>query len=224
MRTTVGTTPEDSSHLESELGSMKERFEEIYASNEWRHGSGSGSLPKHTRGYVRCLQRFLREQAIETVVDLGCGDWQFSRFLRWQGLEYRGFDIVSSVIEQNRARFTAPNIEFHLFSGDVADLPPADLLIVKDVLQHWSDEAVQAFLPTLRQYKYSLVTNCVNPGGETVHVDIADGDFRYLDIRRPPFNVEAEEITEFTNRRPLLLRPFKRVRWLKRVLLVRGDR
>lgn len=202
---------------------MKERFERIYANNEWRHGSGSGSRVKHTRGYVRMLQRFLREHAIRSVVDLGCGDWQFSSFVRWDGVQYRGFDLVPSIIEQNRQRFSAPNVEFHLYSGDFAELPAADLLIVKDVLQHWSNEAIEAFLPTMRQYKYSLVTNCVNPHGETPNVDIEDGDFRYIDIRGEPFEVEAEEVYSFTNRRPFLLRPFKRVRWRKRVLLVRGE-
>ncbi|MEQ8767099.1 MAG: class I SAM-dependent methyltransferase [Planctomycetota bacterium] len=206
----------------AETGEMKDRFEEIYAKNAWRHGSGSGSLPKHTRGYVKRLQRFLKDRSIRSVVDFGCGDWQFSQSIDWSGLHYTGFDIVSSVIEENRARFTTPGVEFRLFGGDFAELPDADLLIVKDVLQHWSNEAIHRFLPVLSRYKYSLVTNCVNPTGETENVDIEDGGFRYLDLRRPPFGVAADDIYAFTNRRQLLLRPFKKVRWLKRVLLVKG--
>lgn len=57
---------------------MSKRFEEIYATNEWGHGSGEGSLPVHTRGYVAFLQAFLAEKNITSVVDMGCGDWQFS--------------------------------------------------------------------------------------------------------------------------------------------------
>lgn len=202
---------------------MQERFEDIYDHNKWGYGSGKGSLPRHTRGYVSVLQDFMREHEIRTVVDLGCGDWQFSRLIDWSGVQYCGLDIVRSVIDRNTERFSMPNIEFRLFSGDFDDLPDADLLISKDVLQHWSNESVSAFLPTLKRYRYNLMTNCVNPKGETENVDIEDGGYRYLDIRRPPFNIEATEIYSFTNHRPYLLRYLRRVRWLKSVLLVESQ-
>ena len=57
---------------------MRERFEQIYATNEWHYGSGEGSLPANTVGYRRFLQGFLRNHAITTVTDYGCGDWQVS--------------------------------------------------------------------------------------------------------------------------------------------------
>lgn len=201
---------------------MRERFEEIYDQNKWGYGSGAGSLPRHTRGYVGMLQDFIKEHDIETVVDLGCGDWQFSRFINWDGVQYYGLDLVRSVIDRNTKQYSAPNIEFRLFTGNFDELPEADLLIAKDVLQHWSNASVSAFLPTLERYQYSLITNCVNPRGATENFDIEDGEYRYLDIRLPPFNIDATEIFSFTNNRPSLLRYLKRVRWLKRVLLVKA--
>lgn len=199
---------------------MRERFEEIYEKNRWGYGSGAGSLPRHTRGYSSMLQEFIKEHDIGTVVDLGCGDWQFSRFINWDGIQYYGMDLVRSVIDRNTQLYSAPNIKFRLFSGNFDELPEADLLISKDVLQHWSNQSIKSFLPTLERYQYSLITNCVNPRGETENIDIEDGEYRYLDIRLPPFNIDATEIFSFTNNRPRLLRYLKRVRWLKRVLLV----
>ncbi|MFQ6006471.1 MAG: class I SAM-dependent methyltransferase [Woeseia sp.] len=200
---------------------MRDVFEDIYDHNKWGHGSGAGSLPRHTQGYVGMLQDFIREHDIESVVDLGCGDWQFSRFVNWDGVQYHGLDLVRSVIDRNKARYSAPNIEFRVFSGDFDDLPEAELLLAKDVLQHWSNESVKSFLPTLKRYRYSLITNCVNPRGETENIDIEDGEYRYLDIRLPPFDVDATEYFSFTNSRPFPLRYLKPVRWLKRVLLVK---
>jgi SAM-dependent methyltransferase len=199
---------------------MKREFERIYERNSWGHGSGEGSLPVHVRPYVAFLQNFMRERRIARVVDFGCGDWQFSKSIDWRGVDYRGFDVVGSVIATNRANYQTGQVSFHEIESADYDLPAADLLIVKDVLQHWSDESILEFLPRLRAYRYSLITNCVNPRGETTHRPIADGGFRYLDIRLSPFCTAAREVLSFSNHRPLARRLFERPRWLKKVLLV----
>jgi hypothetical protein len=155
---------------------------------------------------------------------MGCGDWQFSRSIHWGSIQYRGYDVVRSVIEQNTSKYSAPNISFHLYSGDPEELPPADLLISKDVLQHLSDNSVAKVLPCLDRFKYSLLTNCVNPRGTTLPSDIVDGDFRYLDLRLPPFNLPAQEVYSFNNAMSPIERLFKGPRWTKLVLLVRGKR
>jgi SAM-dependent methyltransferase len=202
---------------------MREQFEHIYAINLWG-GSGEGSRPRHTHGYARFLARFLRENQVRSVLDLGCGDWQFSRYINWSGIRYYGYDVVRSVVERNQALFAASNISFHAYEGDLDQLPAADLLIAKDVLQHWSNQSVFNFLPRLKNYPLALLTNCVRPDGQpTENIDDMDGGSRPLDLRRPPFNLEAELVYEFTNDRPLLLRPFMKLRWRKYVLLVRSS-
>ncbi len=198
---------------------MRERFEQIYATREWGRGSGEGSYRVHTRGYVEQLQTFMRDHNVKSVVDLGCGDWQFSKYIDWDGIHYCGLDVVKSVIDDNSAKHASSNIEFQLVSKGFDELPPADLLIAKDVLQHLSHQTVLSFLPVLHRYKHSLITNCVNPSGKTRNDDINNGEFRYLDIRLPPFDVQAKEIYSFTNHRSLL-GLLRKPRWLKRVLLV----
>jgi SAM-dependent methyltransferase len=197
---------------------MKAQFEAIYEGNRWGQGSGEGSYAIHTRGYVAFLQKFLAEHPIKTVLDFGCGDWQFSQSIDWRGVHYLGLDIVDSVIEANQRRFGTANVEFRVRADDAIPLPDADLLISKDVLQHWSNAKIHAFLPQLSRYRYALITNCVNPRGPTTNRDIEDGDFRYLDLRSPPFNLEAEVAYSFTNHR--LLPIFRRPRWRKHVLLL----
>ncbi len=199
---------------------MKEAFEAIYADNRWGFGSGEGSLPIHNGAYIETIQAFVREHRIQKVVDLGCGDWQFSKLIDWSGVEYHGFDIADSVISRNREAFGADNINFHYFGGDFGELPDADLLLVKDVLQHWSNDTVARFLPIANRFRYSIITNCVNPKGPTENKDIEDGEFRRLDIRLPPFNVAATELLRFTNKKPRVFSFLQRTRWEKRVLLL----
>ena len=201
---------------------MKHEFERIYADNEWKYGSGEGSLPVHTAPYRCFIENFIKEHKIESVVDFGCGDWQSSRLIDWEGVKYIGFDIVPSVIEENRVRYSRPNVEFRIFKDQFSELPITDLLIVKDVLQHWSNEAIQRFLPYVKRYRFALITNCVKPFGPTVNGDIRDGDFRYLDLCSAPFNLEAEEVVTFTNHRSILEKLWPRPRWKKKVLLSKG--
>lgn len=199
---------------------MKQQFEEIYSQNKWRYGSGKGSLPKHNRGYISFLQNFLRQKRIQSVVDFGCGDWQFSRLINWQGIQYQGYDIVSSVIQANTEAYSTENIRFDLAPEDHSQLPAADLLISKDVIQHWSNIAIERFLPHIKRYKYALITNCVNPHGPTINTDIADGEFRDLDIRLEPFGLKATEVFYYTDYRAFPFRHFRKAKWAKRVLLI----
>ncbi len=198
---------------------MEGIFDEIYRTNAWNDGSGQGSVMKHVRGYARFLERFVRERGVRSVVDMGCGDWQFSRTIDWGGAGYHGFDVVASVIEQNRREHAREGVAFSHYSGDPAELPAADLLIVKDVLQHLSNERVHALLPHVSRYRWALLTNCVDPWGETVNGDTEDGGFRYLDLRRAPFHLDAEEVYVFSKRMFPLRRLVQRPRWRKRVLL-----
>jgi len=202
---------------------MKTAFERIYATNAWLHGSGEGSLARNTGEYVAYLQRFLRERSIRSVVDFGCGDWQVSRLVDWSGIDYTGVDIVGSMIDANRAAFGAPNVRF-VEMEDFDRLPAADLLVAKDVLQHWSTASIERFLPVIGRYRYALLTNCVKVGGPTVNLDIDDGGFRPLDLRSAPFTLRAKPVLEFENTRPWWSAWLRRPRWRKAVLLVENPR
>ena len=180
---------------------MKAVFTQIYAQNIWGCGSGDGSLPGNTEGYRKFLERFIRDRQIKSVVDYGCGDWQFSRLIDWDGVRYLGLDIVDSLIEHNLKTYRKDNITFEVLDGTPVELPDAELIILKDVLQHWSHQSIRSFLPKIAKYKFALITNCVNPYGRTFNYDILDGDYRPLDLTRPPFSCEMAKVFEFTYRR-----------------------
>jgi len=157
----------------------QEIFSKIYKTNLWG-GSGGGSTPSNTVEYRALLQDFLWENDIKTVVDFGCGDWMFSHLMDWRDVQYLGIDCVASVIGVNKLRYEAPNIQFQL-SGNP---PPSDLLILKDVLQHWDDASIVEFLDSvIENHKYILITN--SPGG---YRDIITGETRGLSALDYPLN------------------------------------
>lgn len=136
----------------------RETFTYIYDNKVWGEGSGGGSNPENNTEYILFLQDFLKEKEIKSVIDFGCGDWQFSQFIDWSGASYGGIDCVRSVIESNKEKFELDGISF-AHGEDVIGLK-ADLLIIKDVMQHWEDESIMEFLnPILNNFKYILITN-----------------------------------------------------------------
>jgi SAM-dependent methyltransferase len=156
---------------------MRERFETIYRTNEWGEGCGSGlgAMPKWTGPYRRYVQYFIKAQKVRSVVDVGCGDWQSSRLMNWSGIDYLGLDVVPFLVEKNIKEYGSPTIRFRVRESHTEPLPEADLLLVKDVMQHWSDKSIQEFLPLMRSCRYALITNEVATKGKTVHRDIKDG-------------------------------------------------
>lgn len=180
----------------------KEIFTEIYDKNVWG-GSGGGSSPENTVEYRKLLQKFLKDKNIKSVVDYGCGDWSFSHLIDWSGIAYVGVDCVRSVIEANRIKHKGNNITFY----DSVHVPPfvADLLILKDVLQHWSNNDIINFFgsifrnPSLIQtpFKYILITNTIG----TSENDITPGDCRGLSANSYPlkqFNPEVLAVIKTT--------------------------
>lgn len=204
---------------------MANRFQDIYEKNAWIYGSGEGSLEVHTRGYRAFLQDFLFQKKIATVVDMGCGDWQFSKLIDWKGINYQGYDVAPIVVSKNNKEFSKENISFSLYSGNAAELPVADLLIVKDVLQHLPNQMVLDFLPNLKKYKYAILTNCISPKDENdVNTDIEIGSFRPLDLRMPPFSLDATLVYSFCkvdiNWKSKIKTMLRGPSWKKHVLLV----
>ncbi|MFY9317852.1 MAG: class I SAM-dependent methyltransferase [Burkholderiales bacterium] len=175
-----------------------EIFDDIYRNDRWRGGSGTGSSAEVTRPYREFLHNFLRSNHVRSVLDLGCGDWQFSQHMDWSGIAYLGVD-VSKVVLENTRRHARPGVEFRHLNAVTEPLPAADLLIAKDVLQHWSNADILALLPKLRAFRYALITNGFLPGDEArTNEDIPAGmDCRPVDLRRAPFSLPGAYVAWF---------------------------
>lgn len=134
----------------------KKIFTEIYDNNVWG-GSGGGSMPSVNQPYIKLIEEFIRVHNIKTVVDYGCGDWQFSQFLNWDNSHYIGIDCVESVINTNINKFANENINF--FCSDELNIY-GDLLLLKDVLQHWNNDDIVKFLDEkISNFRYIIITN-----------------------------------------------------------------
>jgi hypothetical protein len=198
-------------------------FENIYKNNGWGgQGSGPGSLPEVTKTYRKFIEKFIEKYKIKTIVDFGCGDWQFSKFINWSDADYLGYDVVESLIKHHSSTFEANNIKFAITPKEWNNLKNADLLLVKDVLQHLDNQSVVRFMNIAQnKYKYMLVANCTKPQ-DRLNLDIQTGDFRPLDIRKQPFNFNAKRVLHFIGPRKNIYKLNFQPSWEKNVLLIYG--
>lgn len=194
-------------------------FSAVYRLNAWGFGSGHGSLPQYTTPYREFLQRFMLENAVQSVVDFGCGDWQFSRLMDWSKVDYLGLDIVKHVITCNQAKYGSDRIRFALAPSSFSDMEGCDLLIVKDVLQHLPSTVIHEFMDqVVSRFRHTLITNCVEPAS-CLNSEISAGRFRPLDLRLAPFSYPAPAILSFSGPNTFSLRSCRMYpAWRKLVL------
>jgi 2-polyprenyl-3-methyl-5-hydroxy-6-metoxy-1,4-benzoquinol methylase len=177
--------------------SNKEVFSKIYKEDLWHGGSGAGSKIENVKEYVDILQKYIDKPEIKTVLDLGCGDWQFSKFLDLSSVSYLGVDVVESVIDSNNSLYSAPNIEFIGRDITTYEIPKADLIICKDVLQHLCNkDVIEILIKIIKSSKFSLITNDFT-SGDKVNKDINNGNYRCLDLSLSPFNLDVLTVLEF---------------------------
>ena len=174
---------------------MRSVFRAIHRQDLWGTGSGPGSRPDATERYQALVQELVASETVRSVLDVGAGDWQFSRSMDWSGVDYLGVDVVPELVAENERRYGSTNVRFALLDAAAEELPPADLILVKDVLQHWPNAPIARFLSRLPAKAIVLVTNTTN--GVTCNADAVVGGYRFLDIRLPPFDADAEEVLRY---------------------------
>nr|QBK91601.1 MAG: methyltransferase domain protein [Pithovirus LCPAC302] len=174
------------------------KFNNIYKNNTWGNGSGWGSSYKYNRSYVNFLQKYLKQYKINSVLDIGCGDWQLAKRIEWsydnKKIKYIGADVSSYIIEKNKKKYGNENIRFIKFDVIQDKIPNVDLVIIKDVLQHLNNKSVKIVLKKLKRCKRVLVINDTNNMMFWNNSDIKTGDFRSIDINQSPFTADFNQV------------------------------
>lgn len=186
------------------IADLSEKFSKIYMTNAWNGGSGPGSFFRNTGEYRNELQKFFNQEDITSIVDVGCGDWQYMQHMAIPSTKtYTGYDVVLSVIQDNIERFQTANIHFCDYDGDFEQLIPGDLCVIKDVLQHLSNANIAIFIEQLKKgnFKYALITNFYKSDdlfyADKLNSDIENGGWRPLDLTLAPFNLSMNLVLDY---------------------------
>ena len=198
--------------------SITETFQRVYSSKIWGDSpggfcSGPGSDGPASDDYCNSVISFIRAHRIESVIDLGCGDFSIGRrIVDATGILYTGVDVVPELIAHHKGRIQSSTINFLCADITRDSLPLADLCLVRQVLQHLSNEEIEKVLANLCNFATILVSEDVplhpksfnhdKPHGPDIRASYDSGV--YLD--RPPFSRMATELWSFGLRPGAVLR------------------
>ena len=154
-------------------------MEQIYEQHFWGGNdsdfySGEGSHDsKIIKPYIDAVTGFLKSHKGQlSVCDLGCGDFNIGKALVPFTKAYVAIDIVEGLIERNQRLFKADHLAFKCLYIAKDDLPKADCVIIRQVLQHLSNQEIQQILEKLTAYKYLILTEHIPVGEFTPNIDI----------------------------------------------------
>jgi len=190
-------------------------FAEVYERGLWGGAgfhSGSGSRGHAAEAYVSFVRDLIGIRGVRSVVDVGCGDFHVAAGIIDYVDSYCGLDIVPEVIARNRKTYDRPGIGFAVHDATRENLPPADLCLVRQVLQHLSNGQVARILANCERYPLVLVTehhpspaaagiaNLDKPHGPDTRLDRGS----WVDLLQPPFGLrDVNEVLSVGVDRPL---------------------
>lgn len=166
-------------------------FKNIYENKIWGDNNettydgssgGGSSVEFNINTYIPFLRDFIKENNINTIIDLGCGDFRCGKHIYDDlNINYYGYDVYDKIIKNNKKNnknYNFVNLDFY---NDKEFILSGDLCILKDVIQHWALNDIYVFLDYLtssKKFKYILICNCCHQNSD--NTDIKTGDFRGL--------------------------------------------
>lgn len=183
-------------------------FTQIYRRKVWGgageaepFNSGPGSAQPVAEPYVAAVHKLIDEHSIKSVVDLGCGDFRVGKLLARPDIEYCGVDVVPDLVAYNTTQFANDKIAFRQANLITDELPQAQLCLIRQVLQHLSNEQVNTILQKCKSYPFLVVTEHLPDPSKPwqPNLDIGHGNETRVDARRsglvldaPPFNIAVQ--------------------------------
>ncbi len=186
-------------------------FTRIYHQNLWGEATGPGERFCSGDGsrdalvvetYVSAVSAYLQSLGAKpNVVDLGCGDFSVGSRIRPYADRYIACDIVRPLIEFNRSRFETLGVDFRVCNIIEDEIPSGDIVFVRQVLQHLSNEQISTLLPRLTARfpvivvtehlpsSASFVANQDKSAGPDIRLTAADGPSGVV-LTAPPFNLK----------------------------------
>jgi hypothetical protein len=173
---------------------LADTFDYIWRNNVWgaeESRSGLGSGLDGTAELRTAIPALLRQLGAASLLDLPCGDFGWMSRVDLTSIAYTGADIVADLIAKNIVLHGETDGRRFLRLDLTRDtLPRADVVLCRDCLVHLSAGSIAAAFANLRRSgsTWLLTTTFLELQGNRA---IADGDWRPLNLERPPFGLPA---------------------------------
>ena len=173
--------------------------------NESPFYSGPGSSdPEIVDPYVETVNRFFASLPTKKkAVDLGCGDFRVGSRIVDSFDSYIACDVVPELVQFNQQYWQHLPVEFRVVDLVKNEIPDGDVLIVRQVLQHLSNDDIKKFTQSIpRGFSYLLVTehlpserdflaNKDKASGSDIRLSSGSG----VVLTKPPFSMNFKSET-----------------------------
>ena len=175
----------------------------------WKQGhaqSGVGSEGLFADRYVTLVREYAAKYGLRSVIDGGCGDFSIGSRLAPSFDEYTALDASSVIIESNKRRYAGlKTVNFRVADMTAGTFPKADLILIRQVLQHLTNAQISRILINLEasEWRRALITEdvCGRSDDGPPNIDLPSHSVRtrvslgsgvYID--KEPFNRPANRI------------------------------
>ena len=171
------------------------KFDEIYKQKVWSGKDGSvplsgpGSLVESSLPVIDFINQRVENHQIGSVLDLGCGDLTYISTIeniKSGALQYTGVDVSEYILKENEKRYP-------WFNGKSMDITEAqvfdaDLIIIKDILFHLTNEQITALFDNLAvsRFNFCIITTMNNRSNVSRKLDPRH-NYANVNIRMAPF-------------------------------------
>lgn len=178
--------PADPIHLK-----RRQVFVDIFNKNFWGSAetySGPGSTFRNTAPIRRGLTKYFANLGVKSLVDAGCGDLNWMRYLVPNLDRYMGYDIVPALVERNQSLYNH-HVHCHFGQADIVTqtLPKADAILCRHVLTHLpledSLKAIALFKKSGARYLFATIYD----PAENKNIEV--GAWFRNDLVGAPFNL-----------------------------------
>jgi len=169
---------------------MRRVFTAVHDAKAWGECeslSGPGSTRERAAAFLPDLVALVRSLPVSTLLDAPCGDFNWAQPLADSVEQYIGVDVVPTLIKANRKRWGSSRRRFLCRDMVRQRLPSADLVFCRDALVHFGARDIFDALANLRRTgaTFLMATTFI---GDRANEDIAAGEWRPLNLQRPPFS------------------------------------
>lgn len=187
-------------------------FTDIYLKNSWgckESRSGPSASLERTTALRTALPGLFSELGIQSILDCGCGDWNWMRQVDLTGIQYLGCDIIQPLVQTLQETFSAPTVNFQVLN--LLQDPPdtADLWLARDLCCLFSSEDIWKFFQQFldSESNYLAITSIEN---EEQYQETLTGSWIPLNLRAAPFSMpppmlELEDGEQWLLKKSLLI-------------------
>lgn len=149
--------------------------------------SGPGSDLVQTGVLRQRLPILFADLGVRSLIDAACGDLHWFSQIPYTLDMYIGVDLLKSIVDVNRQRWSAPYRAF--FQHDIRrnPLPQADLILCRDCLVHFSICDIYRSLTSFARSGSTYLLTTTFPQRQR-NEDVITGDWRPINLEQSPFS------------------------------------